>query len=125
MPTKKSVGCHDGSYFLECLAAQYLSFDGQVTPLIIAEQDAFLAELLFEYLVLSPQVLDNILLTAVDPTRDDEEQQVPGLQDGFHVSPDAVRKHRASGIGGRLSIVRNRDRVGHSNSRRFSHLQLG
>jgi hypothetical protein len=37
-------------------------------------QDAFLAKLLFQYLVFSPQVLDNILLMAINPTRDDEEE---------------------------------------------------
>jgi hypothetical protein len=79
MPTKKSVGCHNRGDFLKRLAAQYLSFDGQAAPLIITEQDAFLAELLFQYLVFSPQVLDNILLTPVNPTRDDKEEQVPGL----------------------------------------------
>ena len=54
-------------------AAQYLSFDGPAAPLIITEQDAFLAELLFQNLVFSPQVFDNFLLMAVNPTRDGGE----------------------------------------------------
>jgi integrase/recombinase XerD len=74
MPTKKSVGGHNRADFLECLAAQYLSFNGQAAPLVISEQDAFLAELFFQYLVFSPQVLDNILLMAINPTRDNEEE---------------------------------------------------
>jgi hypothetical protein len=74
MPTKKSVGCHNRGDFLECLTPQYLPFDCQATPLIITEQNALLAELLFQYLVFSPQVLDNILLIAANPTRDDEEE---------------------------------------------------
>jgi hypothetical protein len=74
MPTKKSVGCHNRGDFLECLAAQYLSFDGQAAPLIITEQNALLAELLLQYLVFIPQVLDNILLMAANPTRDDEDE---------------------------------------------------
>ena len=90
MPTKKSVWGHNRGDFLERLAAQYLSFDGQAAPLIITEQDAFLAELLFQYLVLNPQVLDNTLLIAVDPARDDEEEEVPWLKDGFHISPNAA-----------------------------------
>ena len=69
--------------------------------------------------------LDNVLLMAVDSARDDEEEQLPGLQDGFHIPPNAARKHKASGIGGCLSTVRNRDRMGYGRSRRFSHLQLG
>jgi hypothetical protein len=74
MPTNKSVGCHNRADFLERLTAQYLPFDGQAAPLIITEQNALLAELLLQYLVFSPQVLDNILLMAVNPDRDDEEE---------------------------------------------------
>ena len=74
MPTKQGVGGHNRADFLEGLAAQNLSFDGQAAPLVIIEQDAFLAELLFQYLVFSPQVLDNILLMTINPTRDDEEE---------------------------------------------------
>jgi hypothetical protein len=40
----------------------------------IIEQDAFLAKRLFQYFVFSPQVLDIILLMAINPTRDDEEE---------------------------------------------------
>jgi hypothetical protein len=74
MQTKKSVGCHNRGDCLERLAAQYLSFDCQAAPLIITEQDAPFAKLLFQHLVFSPQVLDNILLMAVNPTRDNEEE---------------------------------------------------
>jgi hypothetical protein len=42
--------------------------------LVISEQNAFLAELLFQYLVFSPQVLDNILLMTINATRDDDEE---------------------------------------------------
>jgi hypothetical protein len=74
MPTKKSFGGHNRADFREFLAAQNLSFDGQAAPLVIIEQDAFLAKLLFQYLVFSPQVLDSILLMVINPTRDDEEE---------------------------------------------------
>jgi hypothetical protein len=74
MPTKKSFGSHNRADFLECLAAQNLSFDGKAAPLVISEQDAFLAKPLFQYRVFSPQVLDNILLMAINPTRDGEEE---------------------------------------------------
>lgn len=40
----------------------------------IIVQDAFLAKRLFQYFVFSPQVLDIILLMAINPTRDDEEE---------------------------------------------------
>ncbi len=62
MPTKKSVGCHNRADFLECLAAQYLPFDGQAPPLIVTEQNALLAELFFQYLFFSPQVLDDLFV---------------------------------------------------------------
>jgi hypothetical protein len=74
MPTKQSVEGYNRADFLECLAAQYLSFDGQAAPLVSSGQDAFLAKPLFQYLVFSPQVLDNMLLMAINATRDDEEE---------------------------------------------------
>jgi len=78
MLTKKGVGCRNRGDFLERLADQCLSLDGQAAPLIITE-DASVAKLLLQPLVFSPQALDDILLTAVNPTRDHEEEQVPGL----------------------------------------------
>ena len=83
------VRCDDGSDFLQRLATQYLSFDGKAA-LVIGEQDAFLTELLFQHPVLGAQVLEDFLLMPVDPAGEDQEQQLPRLQNRLHISPDAV-----------------------------------
>jgi len=46
------------------------------------------AELSFEHTVFSEQVFDGSLLMAIDQTGEDQEQQLPGLQQDF---PPAVR----------------------------------
>jgi hypothetical protein len=56
-----------------------LAFDCQTAPLIIVEQDAFFAKLLFEDLVFCAQVLDSILLPVIDPAGQNQKQQMPGL----------------------------------------------
>ena len=66
VPPQNRIGCEQRANFFESLAAEDLAFDGQTTPLIVVEQDAIPAELLFEHLVLSPQVFDHVLLLAVD-----------------------------------------------------------
>jgi hypothetical protein len=67
MPAKDGVRSKDRGNFLQCLAAQYLPFDGEAAPLVVAKQDAFLAKLLFEHLVFGAQVFECVLLMTVDP----------------------------------------------------------
>ena len=43
----------------------------------------------------------------------------------IHEQVALVAQKSIKGIGGCLSTVRNRDRMGYGKSRRFSHLQLG
>ncbi len=46
------------------------------TALPIGEEQAPIADLLAEYLVLRLQVLDDILLAAMDPSGDDQDQEL-------------------------------------------------
>ena len=46
-----------------------------------------------------------VLLPAIDPAGEDEEQQVPWLKLGFHVPPDARFRSGGSGIVGYQSRV--------------------
>jgi hypothetical protein len=57
-----------------------------------AEQDPFLAELLFEYRVLGSQILNHILLLAIDPAGKDHDEQLPRLQNEFHRRLDGQAK---------------------------------
>jgi hypothetical protein len=51
----------------------------QSAPLVIVQQNAFLAQLFLEYPVLSAKVVDDNLLLPVDPSGENEEIQLPGL----------------------------------------------
>ena len=105
MPAHDGFGSHDGGEFVEHPAAEDLAFDGEPASLVVVEEYSFLSELLPEYLILSEEVLDGVLLPAIDPAGEDEEQQVPWLKLRFHVPPDARLRFGASGIVSTLSRV--------------------
>jgi hypothetical protein len=79
MPAQDCVGRHDDGDFQQCLATPYLSFGGQTPALVITAQDAFLAKLLLEHPILDFQILDCILLVAIDSTGQDDQEQLPGF----------------------------------------------
>ncbi len=49
---------------MQSLAAQFLPFGGELALRVVAEQNAFLAKLLFEHLVFGAQVLEYVLRMA-------------------------------------------------------------
>jgi len=51
----------------------------------------------------------------VDPAGEDQEQQLPRLQNRLHISPDIVRKVEGSGIRGGLSTAGKSDWAVHRN----------
>ena len=96
MPAQDGVGREQGAKQFQLPAAEDFSLDGQSSPLIIAEQDPFPAELFFEYGVLGSQILDDFLLLAIDPTGKDHDEQLPRLQDECHRRLDRQAKRRRS-----------------------------
>jgi hypothetical protein len=63
-----------------------------------------LAEFFFEDLIFGTEALDDFSLTAVAPTSEDGEQELPGLEDEVHGGPDgAAATSIASGHNDRLS----------------------
>ena len=54
-----------------------LAFDGKPASQAVVEENSFLSKLLPEYLILSEEVLEGILLPAIDPAGQDYEQQLP------------------------------------------------
>jgi len=78
-----------------------------------------------KHLVLGAQVLEDFLLMPVDPVGEDQEQQLPRLQDRLHISPDIVNKVEASGISGCLSTAGRSVGAVRRKSRKFRDLQLG
>jgi hypothetical protein len=77
MPPEKRIRGHDAGQLLEPLPAEDFAFDSQPPAPVVAEQDSLLSELLPEDSILSQEVLDGVLLSAVDPAAEDQEQQMP------------------------------------------------
>ena len=84
MPSQDRIRREQRADFLETFATEDLALDCQTTPLVVGEQDAFLAQLLFQHLVFGPQVLDHLLLLLVDPARENDEQELPWMQNEGH-----------------------------------------
>jgi len=57
-----------------------------------------MSELVAENPVLCQKVVDGILLFAIDPTGQDQQEQVPWLRVGLHVPPDIVQRSGALGM---------------------------
>jgi hypothetical protein len=125
MPAKDGFGSHDGGESVEHLAAEDLAFDGEPASLAVVEEYSFLSKLLPEYLILSDEVLEGVLLPAIDPAGEDEEQQVPWLKLRFHVPPDARFRSGASGVAGYLSRVAPSVSCVRDKTRRYNRLRLG
>ena len=73
--------------------------------LVVVKEDSLLPELLSEDPILRYEVLDSVLLSAIDPAREDQEQELPWLKLRFHVPRDARLRSAASGIVSSLSSV--------------------
>jgi hypothetical protein len=125
MLPEKRIWSHNAGQLLKHLPPEDLAFDSQAPTLVVVEQDSFLSELLSEDSILCQEVLDGVLLTAVDPAGEDQEQQMPWLKLGLHVPPDARFRSGGSGIAGSLSSVPNMAQAVPGKSRCFSHLQFG
>ncbi len=71
------VGRHDRGQLHQGPPTQSLAFDGQNSPLVVCQQDAFLAQLFEQGLDLVFVLeLDDLLLPVVNPTRENGEQQL-------------------------------------------------
>jgi len=60
-------------FYVSVEGARQGQFKGQAPAMIVVEQDAAFTELFFEDLVFGAQVVDDLLLLTVDPTRRDEQ----------------------------------------------------
>ena len=87
MPAENRIWSRDVGQMLEHLPSENPAFDGQAPPLVVVEQDSALSELLSQNSILGKEVLDGVLLSAVDPAGEDQKQQMPRLKLRPHVSP--------------------------------------
>ena len=93
MPTKDRVRREQRSELSKQPAPEYLALDRQSTALFIVEQDSSLTEFFFEDSILGHQMLDDILLFAVDPTRENDETELPGLKNKCHDRATEERRY--------------------------------
>ncbi len=84
VPTQQRIGPDDSDQFVESFATEDLTLNGQTSTLVVVEQDSTLAEFFSQHLILSQQILDRVLLVSVDPTGQDEKQELPGLEHEVH-----------------------------------------
>ena len=72
------------AHFRQQLTAEDFSFDCQTSALVVAEENATLAQLFFKNLIFRPQVLNHLLLLLIDPAGQDNKQELPGLENKVH-----------------------------------------
>ena len=92
MPAQDGVGSEESADLIEELATQDFPFDGQPAALVVVEQDSSFSELLSEYLVLGPEIINGLLLLVIDPCGEDEMEQLPRLKNKGHGGPVAVKE---------------------------------
>ena len=68
-----TTGCGNGRNLGQHLAAQSLSLDGEPAPVVIREPETFAPKPGSEHTVLLSQVINHILLLAVDPASQNEQ----------------------------------------------------
>jgi len=71
MPAEDRIRRDDSCQLLEHLAPEDLAFTSQPPPLVAVKQDPVPSELMSEDPILRYKVLDSILLSAIDPARED------------------------------------------------------
>ena len=67
--------------------------------MVVAQQDPLFVQLLLQHLIFDPQVLDRLLLLLADPARENDEQELPWMQNeehGYTVGRGGLSKSPAS-----------------------------
>jgi hypothetical protein len=74
VPAQDCIRSQNRGHLLRHPSAEHFAFNCQRPALVIVEQDTFHAELLSEHTILGPKVLDHVLLLAIDPAGQDQDQ---------------------------------------------------
>ena len=69
VPAEDRIGREKRAHLGKSLSAKDLAFDCKASALVVIEENPSFSKLLFENLVLGPQILDDFLLLTIDPTR--------------------------------------------------------
>ena len=87
MPTQDRVRRKQRADLAEHFASEDLAFDSQSSALVVVEQDSLFAEFLSQHLVFGAEILDRSLLLLVDPASENQEEELPRLENETHVGP--------------------------------------
>jgi hypothetical protein len=71
MPAQNRFRSDDCGELCKHLPAQDLSLNSQPAPLLVSEQDSFLANSLAKHPIFGQKVFDHILLTTIHPAGED------------------------------------------------------
>jgi len=82
VPSQDRVGGHDRCDLPQDAPTEALAFRREASALVVRQPEAAPLQLLSVDAVLLPEVLDDLLLVAVDPSREGHEQQSHGGEVG-------------------------------------------
>ena len=80
MPSQNRVGCEDRCELQQRLAANGLSFHGELSTLIVTQEQSLPAELRHQNLNLSVLEFDDLLLTFTHKAAEKGQQKLPRLE---------------------------------------------
>src|SRR5919106_508855 len=78
VPTQDRVRRHDGRHLSQDLATESLAFRREAAALVVSQPDTPPPQLLPKDAVLLYQVFDHVLLVAIDPSSERQEQKPQG-----------------------------------------------
>jgi hypothetical protein len=84
VPPQDHVGRHQGGDLPQEPSPESSAFGGEAAALVVGQPEATSFHLPLENSVLLDQVFDDLLLVAVDPTREGHEQHLQGVDIGRH-----------------------------------------
>jgi hypothetical protein len=84
VPAQDRVGRDDGRQLHQRFAADRLALGCQDAPLVICEEDSPPAHLVHERSDLGVLELDDLLLPAVHQSGQNQEEELPGVEDETH-----------------------------------------
>jgi hypothetical protein len=76
MPSKESIGSHQGLDLGEPFSADLLGLRGETPALLIGESQSFSAYLLPQRSILLLEIIDDLLLMATDSAGEDQHQEL-------------------------------------------------
>jgi len=97
VPPKDGVGRHDTGDLVEALAPKELALHGQAPSLVVGQAETTASQLVAEDAVLLEQVVDGLLLVAIDQAREQQEDEAESGRDGIGAHGESLCHAREGG----------------------------